>query len=238
MMNRIFSLSTLVALAGTILFCGHAVADDKPAAKTGQTVTKPYDPAVKRTTTCARPLVHCSRPGSPSTAYMLQPVTYMKTVDETVYEPAQVKVPRTVYETVYVNEEVELFRVVCETEMREQQYQVCRTVTETNEREITQTIREPKWVTVDKKFEYQERKLVRETSEREIRRKTYKPVTEEVTRTVCVRKTEPVTEKRMVTEDRGRWVRRKVYHRGPLLPGLGPKPCGQLGLRWTPAGFH
>ncbi|MCH2588406.1 MAG: hypothetical protein MK004_08015 [Planctomycetales bacterium] len=51
MMNRIFSLSTLVALAGTILFCGHAVADDKPAAKTGQTVTKPYDPAVKRTTT-------------------------------------------------------------------------------------------------------------------------------------------------------------------------------------------
>ncbi|GIS61003.1 MAG: hypothetical protein CM1200mP2_32280 [Planctomycetaceae bacterium] len=62
MMNRIFSLSTLVALAGTILFCGHAVADDKPAAKTGQTVTKPYDPAVKRTTR-ARALVHCSRPG-------------------------------------------------------------------------------------------------------------------------------------------------------------------------------
>ena len=30
MMNRIISLSTLVALAGTILFCGHAVADDKP----------------------------------------------------------------------------------------------------------------------------------------------------------------------------------------------------------------
>ena len=79
---------------------------------------------------------------------------------------------------------------------------------------------------------------MRETSEREIRRKTYKPVTEEVTRTVCVRKTEPVTEKRTVTEDRGRWVRRPVYHRGPLLPGLGPKPCGQLGLRWTPAGFR
>ncbi|GIS61004.1 MAG: hypothetical protein CM1200mP2_32290 [Planctomycetaceae bacterium] len=167
---------------------------------------------------------------------MLQPVTYMKPVVETVYEPAQVKVPRTVYETVYVNEEVELFRVVCETEMREQQYQVCRTVTETNEREITQTIREPKWVTVDKKFEYQERKLVRETSEREIRRKTYKPVTEEVTRTgLCP---QDRAGDRETDGDRGSGAvgPSTGLPPGPLLPGLGPKPCGQLGLPLGPGG--
>jgi hypothetical protein len=79
--------------------------------------------------------------------------------------------------------------------------------------------------------------LVRSTTQREVRRKVYKPVTSQETRTVSVRRVVPVTETRTVIEDKGRWVPRSLYRRGPMLPSLGPKPCGQLGLRWTRAGF-
>ncbi len=236
MTRHMISLLTPLAVVLSMSIPGLSQAGDKPAPVPAKSDSKPYDPAVQRKVTCARPSRHCSKPGSPSTAYMIRPVTYMKTVVETVYEPAQVKVPRTVYETVYEDQEVTLYRVVCETEMREQQYSVCRTVAETSEREITETFRRPVWETIEKECQYQERRLIRETSEREIRRKVCKPVTEQVMRSVRVGKVEPVTETRVVTEDLGRWVPRQVYRRGLMLPGLGQKPCGQLGLRWSPSG--
>ncbi|MFP6700347.1 MAG: hypothetical protein VB861_01300, partial [Planctomycetaceae bacterium] len=216
MTDRIISQVTSLVLVLSILLPASAMAGGD----------KPYDPGVKQALTCARPLKHCSRPGSPSTAYMLRPVTTMRTVVEVVYEPTEVKMPRTVYETVYENQIVTLHRMVCETQMQEQKYEVCRTVSETSQREITETFRRPVWETIEQECQYQERRLVRETSQQEIRRKVYRPVTEQVTRTVCVRKVVPVTSTRTVTEDKGRYVSRSVYHRGPMLPGLGQKPCG------------
>ena len=129
MTDRIISWLTLLALC-MVIPASATAGDDKPAAAADK---KPYDPAVRRLLTCARPAKHCARPGSPSMAYMLRPVTYMKTVVETVYEPTQVKELRTVYETVYVDQQVTLYRTLCETEMRDQQYEVCRTVAETTE---------------------------------------------------------------------------------------------------------
>ena len=107
-------IATLLLLCCLVIVAqtspGHLRADDKtaptPTWKATGSKPKPYDPKVARPRACSKPVRHCATPGSPSTAYMLQPVTCYKTVIDTIYERAQVTVPRTVYETVYVDEPI------------------------------------------------------------------------------------------------------------------------------------